>query len=83
MAKANLSVTIPDGTLFRVSMIFDSETDAKKMLLEFSEELSLASNSELRQVVFSGSFCLSLSFITSISNSVRQLRGRTLLISRL
>ena len=59
MAKANLSVTIPDGTLFRVSMISDSETKAKKMHLEFSEQLSLASSPELRQVVFSGSFCLS------------------------
>ena len=59
MAKANLSVTIPAGTIFRVSMIADSETKAKKMLPEFSEQLSSASNPKLRQAVFSGAFCLS------------------------
>lgn len=52
MAKANLSGTIPDGTLFRVSMISDNETDAKKSLLGFSEMLSQASNSDLRQRLF-------------------------------
>lgn len=54
MAKANLSGTIPDGTLYRVSMIFDDESAAKKSLLSFSEELNMASTAKFRKVVFSG-----------------------------
>jgi EpsI family protein len=52
MAKANLSGTVPDGVLLRVSTIMNEERHAKKLLLQFIEQLRLSSNSALYPLIF-------------------------------
>ena len=52
MAKANLSGTIPDGVLLRVSTIMDEERSARTSLIQFIEKFRLSSNSALNPLIF-------------------------------
>ncbi len=52
MAKANLSGKIPDGVLLRVSTIMEEERSARKLLMQFIEQLRLSSDSALNPLIF-------------------------------
>lgn len=52
MAMANLAGAIPDGALFRVSMIWDEQSSAINWLRKFSIDMKARSSPKLQQLIF-------------------------------